>query len=116
VTYRTPSTWTQRVLVLDANTGQIRKDVQTPALAAGADRSQLVSGLDWLGHKTIRYTRGQSGRRQSDPAPDPAVRAASGRRELLLQVPHEPEQPHIRSSRTTEPLVRGCNCARWLAK
>ncbi|MET8151277.1 hypothetical protein ACIBSW_31670 [Actinoplanes sp. NPDC049668] len=58
VTYRTPSTWTQRVLVLDAHTGRIRKEVQTPALAAGADRSQLVSGLDWLGHKTIRYARG----------------------------------------------------------
>jgi hypothetical protein len=58
VTYRTPSTWTQRVFVLDAHTGQIRKEVQTPALTAGADRSQLVSGLDWQGQKTIRYARG----------------------------------------------------------
>jgi hypothetical protein len=46
------------VLVLDAHTGKIRKEVQTPALAAGTDRSQLVSGLDWLGNKTIRYARG----------------------------------------------------------
>ena len=58
VTYRTPSTWTQRVLVLDAHTGQIRKEVQTPGLAAGTDRSKLVSGLDWLENKTIRYARG----------------------------------------------------------
>jgi len=58
VTYRTASTWTQRVLVLDAHTGQIRKEVQTPGLAAGTDRSKLVSGLDWVGNKTIRYARG----------------------------------------------------------
>jgi hypothetical protein len=58
VTYRTASTWTQRVLVLDAHTGQVRKEVQTPSLAAGTDRSKLVSGLDWMGNKTIRYVRG----------------------------------------------------------
>ena len=58
VTYRTASTWTQRVLVLDAHTGQMRKEVQTPSLAAGTDRSKLVSGLDWVGNKTIRYARG----------------------------------------------------------
>jgi hypothetical protein len=58
VTDRTATTWTQRVLVLDARTGKIRKDVKTPRLAAGADRSKLVSGLDWVGNKTIRYARG----------------------------------------------------------
>jgi hypothetical protein len=58
VTYRTASTWTQRVLVLDAQTGQVRKEVQTPGLAAGTDRSKLVSGLDWVGNKVIRYARG----------------------------------------------------------
>jgi hypothetical protein len=58
VTFRTANTWTQRVLVLDAHTGQIRKEVPTPGLAAGTDRSKLVSGLDWMGNKTIRYARG----------------------------------------------------------
>ena len=58
VTYRTASTWTQRVLVLDAQTGQVRKEIQTPGLAPGTDRSKLVSGLDWAGNKIIRYARG----------------------------------------------------------
>jgi hypothetical protein len=58
VTYRTASTWTQRVLVLDARTGQIQKEVPTPGLAAGTERSKLVSGLDWFGNNTIRYARG----------------------------------------------------------
>ena len=58
VTDRGADTWTQRVLVLDARTGRIRKDVATPGLAAGADRSKLVSGLDWVGNRTIRYARG----------------------------------------------------------
>ena len=58
VTHRATDSWTQRVLVLDAHTGRIRKEIPTPALTSGVDRSKLISGLDWLGNKTIRYARG----------------------------------------------------------
>jgi hypothetical protein len=66
VTYRHGPTWTQRVIVLDARTGHVQKEFKTPALATGTDRAKLVSGLDWMGNKTIRYARGVLGA-GSDP-------------------------------------------------
>jgi hypothetical protein len=58
VTYRTAGTWSQRVVVLDVRTGRIQKNVATPPPAAGVDRSQLASGIDWSNDRTLRYARG----------------------------------------------------------
>jgi hypothetical protein len=58
VTYRDASTWSQRVISIDARTGAIQKEFRMPALAAGTDRTKLVSGIDWVNNKTIRYARG----------------------------------------------------------
>ncbi|MFF5289172.1 hypothetical protein [Paractinoplanes globisporus] len=58
VTHRDASSWSQRVIVVDAATGKIQKEFPTPALAAGTDRSRIVSGIDWADRKYLRYARG----------------------------------------------------------
>ena len=58
VTDRDDGTWSQRVLTIDPATGEIQKEFSMPKLAAGTDRTRLVSGIDWANGKTIRYARG----------------------------------------------------------
>ena len=72
VTYRTATTWSQRVISIDAHTGAIQKVFQTPALATGTDRTRLLSGIDWLDRKTIRYARGVLPA-PNQTGPDPVV-------------------------------------------
>jgi hypothetical protein len=70
VTYRDAATWSQRVITIDPRTGKIQKEFSTPALAAGTDRSKLVSGIDWADGHTLRYARGvlpETGRAGPDP-------------------------------------------------
>ncbi|MET0416168.1 MAG: hypothetical protein ABW022_09130 [Actinoplanes sp.] len=60
----------QRVTVLDAGSGAIQNEFEVPPLAAGTDRARLVSGIDWVDERTVRYARGllpKAG--QADPAP-----------------------------------------------
>lgn len=70
VTYHDAGTLSQRVVTIDARTGKIQKDFDTPALATGTDRSKLVSGIDWVDGRTLRYARGflaETGRAGPDP-------------------------------------------------
>jgi len=58
VTDSNGGTWSQRVLSIDARTGQVLKDVPTPELEPDTNQSSLVTGLDWKDPTTIRYARG----------------------------------------------------------
>lgn len=65
VTTRDALDWSQRVVVLDAASGDIEEEFETTPMARGADRSKLVYGIDWADDGTIRYARGVPG----GPAP-----------------------------------------------
>ncbi|MEV6847920.1 hypothetical protein [Actinoplanes sp. NPDC051411] len=71
VTYRTVKDWSQRVLIMDVSTGKTLREVALPTLPAGTDRSELATGIDWLGNEWVRYARASFV--PSDPAHDPVM-------------------------------------------
>lgn len=71
VSYRTVKDWSQRVLIMDVGSGRVLKEVATPGLPEGTNRSELASGIDWLGNDSVRYARASF--LGSDPAHTPVL-------------------------------------------